>query len=100
VGITNSGSTFPVVFSYCFSKSKESLVFFFKCLKRELFKDNTPPCRVVIDNQASGLITAIPEALPETILQSCDWHAVEAMKRRFRQSEYKKDQVDTLSDLY
>jgi hypothetical protein len=37
--------------------------------------------------------------LPRAILQSCDWHAVKAMKRRFRTSGYKKDQVDILSDL-
>jgi MULE transposase domain len=101
VGITNSGSTFPVAFSYCPLESKESLKFFFDCLTRECFKreDNIPPCRVVIGDQAAGLIAALPEALPQAILQSCDWHAVEAMKRRFRTSGYKKDQVDILSDL-
>ena len=101
VGITNSGSTFPVAFSYCPSESKESLKFFFDCLTREYFKskDNIPSCRVVISDQAAGLIAALPEALLKAVLQSCDWHAVEAMKRRFRTSGYKKDQVDILSDL-
>jgi hypothetical protein len=34
VGITNSGKTFPVAFSYCPSGSKESYDFFFQSLKR------------------------------------------------------------------
>jgi MULE transposase domain len=70
VGITNSGSTFPVAFSYYPSESKESLKFFFDCLTRECFKreDNIPPCRVVISDQAAGLIAALPEALPQAIL--------------------------------
>jgi MULE transposase domain len=32
VGLTNSGSTFPIAFSYCPSESKESFVFFFDSL--------------------------------------------------------------------
>jgi MULE transposase domain len=74
VSITNSGSTFPVAFSYCPSESKESLKFFFNYLSRECFKreDNIPPCRVVISDQATSLIVALPEALPQAILQSCD----------------------------
>jgi MULE transposase domain len=101
VGITNSGSTCPMAFSYCPSESKESLVFFFDCLKRELFKseDNIPPCRVIIGDQAAGLIASVPAALPDAVLQTCDWHAVEAMKRRFQSSGYKKNQVQILSDL-
>jgi hypothetical protein len=37
VGITNSGKTFPVAFSYCPSGSKESYDFFFQSLKEEAF---------------------------------------------------------------
>lgn len=90
-----------MAFSYCPSESKESLIFFFDCLKRELFKseDNIPPCRVVIGDQAACVTAAVPAALPNAVLQICDWHGVEAMKRRFRSSGYKKDQVEILSDL-
>ena len=64
-----------------------------------MFKDDIPPCRTIIGDQAAGLVAAIPMVLPKANLQICDWHAVEAMKRRFRTSEYKKDKVDELSDL-
>ena len=37
VGITNSGKTFPVAFSYCPSESKESFDFFLLSLKEEAF---------------------------------------------------------------
>ena len=99
VGVMSSGSTFPVAFSYCPSESKESFLFFFECLQRELFIDSVPPCRVVIGDQAGGLIAAVPVAFPNAILQSCDWHAVQAMLKRFRTSGYKKDNVDILQDL-
>ncbi|ERF76218.1 hypothetical protein EPUS_04295 [Endocarpon pusillum Z07020] len=99
VSITNSGSTFPVAFSYCSSESTESLVFFFECLKRECFADDIPPCRVVIGDQAAGLITAVSIVFPNAILQSCDWHAVQAMLKRSRTSGYKKNQIDILQDL-
>jgi MULE transposase domain len=99
VGITNSGTTFPVAFSYCPSENRESFVFFFECLKRECFINNIPPCSVVIGDQAGGLISALPIVLPSAILQSCDWHAVQAMLKRFRSSGYKKDNVEILQDL-
>jgi MULE transposase domain len=37
VGITNSGKTFLIAFSYCPSESKESYDFFFQSFKEEVF---------------------------------------------------------------
>ena len=83
VGITNSGSTFPIAFSFCPSESKESFLFFFECLQKELFVGDIPPCRTVIGDQAGGLISAVPVAFPNAVLQSCNWHAVQAMLQQF-----------------
>jgi len=47
VGITNSGKTFPVAFSYCTSENKESYDFFFQSLKGEAFKDGVQLMKVV-----------------------------------------------------
>jgi hypothetical protein len=30
----------------------------------------------------------------DALVQSCDWHAVEAMKERFRNSGYRKPEID------
>jgi MULE transposase domain len=50
VGITNSGKTFPVAFSYCPSGSKESYDFFFQFLKEEAFASDIQSLKVVVDD--------------------------------------------------
>jgi hypothetical protein len=42
------------------------------------------------------LISSIPKAWPDAQVQSCDWHAIEAMKQRYRKSGYKKEDIDGL----
>jgi len=54
VGITNSGKTFPVAFSYCPSESKESYDFFFQSLKEEAFAGDIQSLKVVVGDQAGG----------------------------------------------
>lgn len=100
VGITNCGSTFPVAYSHCPSESTQSYEFFFECLKKEFFKENIPFCRVIIGDQAAGLISAISLILPNTVFQICDWHAVAAMVKKFTQSGgYNSERIDALKNL-
>jgi hypothetical protein len=54
VGITNSGKTFPVAFSYCPSGSKESNDFFFQSLKEEAFAGDIQSLKLVVGDQAGG----------------------------------------------
>ena len=104
VGITNSGKTFPLAFSYCPSESAESYKFFFDCLNEEVFTDGVLLPGVVLGDEAGGLIAAMNDAktakpMTGVVLQHCNWHAVEAMKKHFRNNGYKKDAIDDLSDL-
>jgi hypothetical protein len=103
VGITNSGKTFPAAFSYCPSESKESYDFFFQSLKEEAFAGDIQPPKVVVGDQAGGLIaslnTASLGAFPHVQLQHCNWHAVESMKAKYRKSGYKSDEVEELASL-
>ena len=103
VGITNSGKTFPVAFSYCPSEDKNSHDFFFQSLKAEVFKGDIEMMKVVVADQAAGLIAACdcpnPKLLPGVQLQHCNWHAVEAMKAKYRKSGYSSDAVDELTHL-
>jgi hypothetical protein len=48
VSINNLKKTFPVVFSYCPSESKDNYDFFFKSLKAEVFNGNITIIKVVI----------------------------------------------------
>jgi hypothetical protein len=80
VGISNSGTTFPLVFSYCPSESEEAFSFFFDSLKEVVFLKgakfvnsvNTDLPKVIFGDQAAGLISAIPKYLSTTQLQHCD----------------------------
>ena len=76
VGVLNSGHTFPVCFSYCPSESEESFMFVFESLREECFKSKLhlpapPPPRVILGNQAAGLIAAVPKAFPDCQIQHC-----------------------------
>ena len=64
VDITNSGKTFPVAFSYCPSESKESYDFFFQSLKEEAFSGDIQSVKVVVGDQAGGLIASLDPASP------------------------------------
>jgi hypothetical protein len=101
VGVLNSGHTFPIAFSYVPSESDESLGFFWDSLKEECFMPDgnlpAPPLpRIVIADQAGGVLSSVPKAWPQCRVQICDWHAVEAMKAKYRKSGYKKAEIDGL----
>jgi hypothetical protein len=95
VGVSNEGTSFPLAFSYTSSKSEEAFGFFIDSLKGV----NTGMLKVVLGDQAAGLIAAIPHYLSTAQLQHCDWHAVEAMKRRFRKGGYTSNQIDGTDDF-
>ena len=64
VGITNSGKTVPVAFSYCPSGSKESYNFFFQSLKEEASAGDIQSVKVVVGDPAGGLIASLDPASP------------------------------------
>jgi hypothetical protein len=107
VGVSNSGATFPLAFSYCPSESEDAFGFFFDSMKEMVFLKgakivsgvNTSLPKVVLGDQAAGLISALPKYLSSAQLQHCDWHAVEAMKRRFRKGGYTSDQIDGTDEV-
>ena len=54
-------------------------------LKEECFEPDgnlpVPPYpRIFLGDQAGGLLSSVPKAFPDAVVQSCDSHAVEAMK--------------------
>ena len=61
--------------------------------------------KVIVGDQAGGLITAIdspgpsPKSFPDIRLQHCNWHAVKAMKAKYRKSGYTSDEVEKLAHL-
>jgi hypothetical protein len=84
VGVLNNGKTFPVAFSYCRSEDHASYAFFWSCLK-EFWPINTADPTVVVSDQAGAILSSLKEQFPNTQHQICEWHAVEAMCKKFRQ---------------
>jgi len=79
-GISNTGDSFPVAFSFLPSESKVSFDFIFENLKEIVWQEFPPP-RVVIGDQAKGLIASLPDSMPGSIGQFCEWHAFENIKK-------------------
>jgi MULE transposase domain len=71
-GITNCGSTFVSSLSFARLEAKLSFDFIFDSLKKHVFYNLYPVPRVVVSDQAAGLKTSMPIALPDSILQFCD----------------------------
>ena len=42
------------------------------------------------------MLSSVPKAWPQCRVQICDWHAVEAMKAKYRKNGYKKAEIDGL----
>src|SRR2546423_11499143 len=64
-GVINSGKTFPTGFSYCPSEGMESYQFFFQSIKETAFVGDIQLPRVIIGDQAGGLIAAIDSPSPK-----------------------------------
>jgi MULE transposase domain len=100
IGITNTGSSFPIALSYCPGETAASYNFFFESLRQEVFVDGVAEPGVVMGDQAAGLISSIDayDSMPHSQLQFCAWHAAEAMKARWRKSGYTSQQIDGVGD--
>ncbi|ERF72882.1 hypothetical protein EPUS_08495 [Endocarpon pusillum Z07020] len=89
--ITNCNSTFVSSLSFARSKAKLSFDFILKSLKKHVFCPPIPVPRIIISDQAAGLKASMPVSLPGTILQFCDWHAVQTVLKRLADKGYSKE---------
>jgi hypothetical protein len=67
MGVLNSGHIFSITFSYVPSESNKSLSFFWDFIKEKYFISDgnlsAPfPPRIIITNQAGGILSSIPKA--------------------------------------
>lgn len=108
VGITNTNLTFQIAFSFIPSESAKSFDFVEEQMKLLMWYDCHKP-RVVVGNQAKGLIALMAQAetrqvrvggAPEdrVILQLCEHHAAQNIRKRVLQAgKYNKDQYNELT---
>ena len=67
-----------------------SFNFIWECNKDFIFINAVPP-RMVVSDQAGGVISSLPNHLPDAILQFCDWHIQQNIKSRMLKGKYTRD---------
>lgn len=75
--------------------------FFFQCLSELIWpeEDGIAPPRVVVTDQGSGMMAALPSALPGAISQLCEWHAAENIRAKVAAAKYSLDERKDIHDL-
>ena len=97
-GISNTGRTFPALYSWISEEDADSYTFFFKVLRDEVYQDCPEPA-VVLTDLSGGMTAAYDtqKCLPHSKLQYCSWHAVMAMKEWFHErGRYTSDEIKEL----
>jgi MULE transposase domain len=91
IGIINTDRIFPVSQLFARLKAAVSFNFIFECHKDYIFSGEIPSPRVVLSDQAPGMISSLPNHFPTAILQFCDWHVSQNIKTRLLKGGYTKD---------
>ena len=101
VGKSSTDRTFPVAFCWVPEEDAESYDFFFDRLREELYQGIPDPA-VVLTDLSTGMTKAydVLKCLPNSQLQYCNWHAVQAMRSHLQGTgHYTSDQMDKLEGL-
>lgn len=98
IGVTNTGETFPFAFCFVTSERGDAWRFTLQCLEECVFTDLPLP-RVVIADQGLGLRSVFSDVWPTAILQFCEWHAAQNIKKRLAEKKYSKKDRDGIMDL-
>ena len=97
-GISNTGRTFPALYSWAPEEDADSYTFFFKVLRDEVYHGCPEPA-VVLTDLSGGMTAAYDtqKCLPHSKLQYCSWHAVMAMKKwYYERGRYTSDEIKDL----
>jgi hypothetical protein len=99
VRIINSGITFPLALEYSGGETAEAYAFYFKTLREEVWQGGLEQA-VVMGDQSADLISAVNtlEAVPDSKLQFCNWHCVQAMIAKFTKAGYTAEELDGFID--
>lgn len=98
LGVSNTGKSFFFGFAFVTSESSENWGFLLQCLEQTVFA-GLPLPRVVIADQGLGLRSVFSSVWPRCILQFCEWHTAENVRRRLANKRYKKEERENLMRL-
>jgi hypothetical protein len=88
VGITSTNKNFPAAHSFAKSESAEAFTFLLDCFKHFVFGNDIAEARVVLADQAAGLIAAMPAVMPQAKFQRCNWHVSKNIAKRLAEKRY------------
>ena len=71
IGVTNTGLTFPVAFSFAISESKMAFDEFLSFMNDEVWIEGASPPRIICMDQGKGLIASLPKQMPAIKHQLC-----------------------------
>jgi hypothetical protein len=72
VGITSTNKNFPAAYGFAKSEAAVSFNFLFDSFRHFVFSNEVAEPRVILADQAAGLIAAIPVSMPNCQLQHCN----------------------------
>ena len=88
IGITSTNKNFPAAYSFVKSEAAVSFNFLFDSFKHFVFSNDIAEPRVVLADQAAGLIAAMPVWMPNCLLQHCSWHVSQNITKRLTEKRY------------
>jgi len=88
VGITFINKNFLIAYSFIKSKAIILFNFFFDSFRYFVFGNDIVEPKVVLADQAAGLIVAMPVSMPNCLLQYCSWHVSQNIAKRLIEKRY------------
>ena len=88
IEVTNTGKNFPTAYSFTKFEATILFSFIFNYIKYWVFSAEITEYRVVLDNQAKGLITAMPIVIPKAKLQYYNQHVSKNIAKRLAEKRY------------
>src|SRR5436305_15317851 len=88
VGITSTNKNFLITYSFIKSEAVILFNFLFNSFRHFVFSNNIVELKIILANQAAGLIAAIPISIPNCLLQHCSWHVSQNIAKRLTEKRY------------
>ena len=95
----NTSRNFPAAYSFVRSEARVSFDFVFDCLRRFILTDDIAEVKVVLGDQAAGLIALMPEVIPNCKLQHYGWHIAQNIKKRLTKKRYLAEEHKAIINL-
>ena len=76
-----------------------SFDFLFESLNYFIFIDEIVISRVILADQAAGLIALMLQAMPSSKLQHCGWYIAQNIKKRLAEKRYLTEEYKAIMNL-